>query len=742
MQRFKRTLLLLLALAGFGWAAVFAQSTDNPAAAEPKLFIVMLKPGADQDTCANDHQIIRRRIFRHAFNGFDASLDSATAASLKADDRVLAVVEDSVCAKVNTQTVSSGVRRMGLDHFPLVSVDGSGKQIDVNVAVVDTVIETNHPDLNIVQAVDFTGQGLVTSSIHATFVACVLAALDNNFGVVGVAPGAHLWSVRVVRENGVANMSDLVAGLDYVAAHASQIDVCNISLGSIYGGDNSGLRPLEQAAIQSIVNAGVVVVAATGNDGADIAGPDGILDNTDDTIPAGFPEVMAVSAVDPATEQLANFSNFSRKSHATPFVHSPGGAIDVALPGVDIFSSILNGNYEYASGTSIAAPHASGLVALYIATHGRATNAAGVYRIRQAIVDAAWPQNKWNAASTFDADANHEALGIPSIAWVTNAPNLVSITKTGAAVGLQFTTLTGYSNTLQFAPSLSPSATWSNLFSTNGTGGLATVTNTRVSTNRFYRLATTPVWNPLLTNTGIATNIGSLGASANGNYFGTSNHVAGALVNDNTNFAFRINAGAPGSRLRIPYQPAFNPSNEFSIEIWCKPSQTNWEGNVVSSEGISNNISGGWFLSQSDPARSAGTSWYFQCFNTSGNGAYTYIYSTAPVVSNVWYHLVGTFDGTNVAFYINGSSIASFALPAGQHFRPNAVSPFNIGEEGRGGHWLPGADFDECALYTNTLSAARVLAHYQNGTNATRSASYQSTVLADKPIGYWRLNEQ
>ncbi len=739
-----RSTIPALALAGLhflGAADAPAQITNRsvsvPAA---KRYIVMLQRGADQEGCASEHRLNRSQTFRHAINGFVADLDSAALARLKADARVLAVEEDIVCAHAIGQIIPNGIRRLGMDHFPMVSTDGSDKRINVDVALVDSGVQTNHPDLNVIQAVDFTGDGINTIFSHGTGCAGIIGALDNNLGVVGVAPGVRLWSARSIDNNNNGTLAQIVAGLNYVAAHADQISVCNLSIATYYGNDTSVIRTFEQPAVQALVNLGVVVVAGTGNDGGDIAGPDGIMDNGDDVMPAGFPESMAVSAMDPAADEISNYSNGSRTPHATAFVTSPGAAIDVAGPGNDILTTTVGSSYGRASGTSFATPHVSGLVALYIASHGRATNAAGVYAIRQAIINGALPQSQWNSTNTHDPDTNHEGLAMPSIAWATNAPKITGFAKAGSGVGLSFSTLNSYSNTVQFASSLSATSAWTKLYGTNGTGGIASITNPIVASNRFFRLATQPLINPLLTNRGVGTNIGSLGASANGSYLGTSNNVAGAIVNESTNSAVLLPIDTVGSRMTVPYQKALNPSNAFSIEIWSRPTQTNDAGTVVSSAAFVTNQLGGWALYQSNPTGADGNGWYFRCFNNSGNLTYNYVSWSGPLSTNSWYHLVGTFDGTNEVLYMNGFNVSSYAWPGGQRFRPNAIGPLELGVVHYGTSWGSGMH-DECALYTNALTAARVLAHYQSGTNGARVTPYQYTVLSDNPIGYWRLNE-
>ncbi len=251
-----------------------------------------------------------------------------------------------------------------------------------------------------------------------------------------MAPGARIWSLKVLGDDGSGWFSWSIAALDYVTQHASEIEVVNMSLGG------QGTLDSLRTAIESAVNAGVVVVVAAGNGLRDVYGDDG-FGTGDESIPASYPEAMTVSAMadfdgapggnvsdqnstvvfnacpHEGDDVFACFTNYSNSVVDDNPVTSPGAAIDVAGPGVSILSTLPGGNtYEAWSGTSMAAPHVAGAVALHIVEYGRANNAAGVYAIRQALIDAAEPQTDWRddddedgfELATGDPDGNHEGL--------------------------------------------------------------------------------------------------------------------------------------------------------------------------------------------------------------------------------------------------------------------------------------------------------------------------------------------
>ena len=469
-------------------------------------------------------------------------------------------------------------------------------------------------------------------------------------------------------------------------------------------------------------------IAAAKNDARDIAGPDHVLggDPTDDVLPAALPQVMAVSAMDPIGHQFAIFSNFSRSPHVLSFVSSPGAAIDVAAPGVDIATTTLGSSYDlHFGGTSAAAPHVAGLVALYISTHGRATDAAGVYRIRQAIIDAALPQSQWPCPNSFDPDVNHEGLAVASLSWAPSAPRFTHLAKVPQGVDVDFSTVAGYTHTLQAAASLGSPTLWTDIFSTNGNGASASVNDPTPALAQFYRL-TTRISAPFEASFASAGNLGTLGTVAAGTHTATSRGVPGAIVGDSGNSAVRMPAKIFGGCVQIPFQPLLNPVGPFSIECWAKPAQTADISSLAASHEFVETPSGrrnGWILYQMNSTLTDGNGFNFRCYNTSGETAVTAAAANVSITINTWYHVVGVFDGTNVVLYVNGTNVATTSIPGGSSFRANTSAPMAFLARSGGDYTYVG-DLDEGAFYPRALTAAEVLAHYQAGTNPAPAMPY------------------
>jgi hypothetical protein len=476
--------------------------------------IVTLRPGADRDGLVKEFGLKPNFLYRHALNGFAGPIDPDTIGRLKRDSRVLAVEADGPVALAG-QTIPTGILRMGLTDFPVAHINstsywnsatGVSQPIDVDVAVLDTGIDLAHPDLNVFQTVDFTGLGWDGQDCngHGTWVAGGIGAINNTFGVVGVAPGVRLWNVQVICP-GSSVWANFLAGMEYVATNADKISVANASLGTATSANNPYVAI--RTAVQSVVNQGVVFVAAAGNNGQDVAGTDGVWGVNpatgicDDFLPAAVPEAMAVSAMDVHTDQTAYFSNYSYLPRDTNFVTSPGGAIDVAAPGEDtgnasngILSTWIGETYNYLYGTSVASPHVAGLVALYIAANGRAYDAQGVYNIRQAIVNNSLPQSQWNNANPNPMKNGvvplPAPLAMPSENWVPQ-PWIVNAALVTNSLRMSFQTVPGYTYAVQYSASLTATSAWTVLTSTNGSGSLMSVTVADPapgSASRFYRL--------------------------------------------------------------------------------------------------------------------------------------------------------------------------------------------------------------------------------------------------------------
>ena len=436
MDSARRTGVLLVAAA---LVLAFVGEAAARGRVHPDDVIVVLKGKAKVRPLLKRHGIVARHLYGRALNGFAGRIPPGLRKKLALDPDVAFIEQDLPVWAVG-QTLPTGVDRIDADQ------NTTARPVDADIAIIDSGIDLDHPDLNVLVDKSTSFIGYTTSPDddygHGTHVAGTAAALDNGDGVVGVAPGARLWALKVLDQDGLGSFGDVIAAVDHVTAHADEIEVVNLSLGGYAKSD-----ALWQA-IRNSVAAGVVYVAATGNDSRDIYGPDGRLGSGDDFIPAAYPEVMAVSAMgdtdgeaggnggntsyDTADDTFAPFTNFS--GSAVPYnpVSSPGGAIDLAAPGVDILSTYKGGEYATGSGTSMASPHVAGAVALLIAQHGRANDAGGVAAIRQALINSAQPQSAWGPANTNDPDAKHEGLlyiaACPEPVPDTNAPATVTIT--------------------------------------------------------------------------------------------------------------------------------------------------------------------------------------------------------------------------------------------------------------------------------------------------------------------------
>lgn len=284
-------------------------------------------------------------VYTTAMRGFSARMPAEAAARVAAMNPQIAFYEaDGVVRAIapggkagppggggstSPEVLPAGVARVG------GPIDGTG----LTAWVIDTGIDLDHPDLNVdtARAANFNGRGDADDrNGHGTHVAGTIAAIDNDIDVVGVAAGATVVPVKVLGKSGNGRISDVIAGIDYVAANFNNGDVANVSLG---GGASDAL----DTAVLGAADLGVLFAIAAGNEGA-FAG---------DFSPARVehPNVHTVSATN-SNDVFASFSNWGNPP------------VDFAAPGVNVLSTLLGGGTLTLSGTSMATPHMTGVLLL------------------------------------------------------------------------------------------------------------------------------------------------------------------------------------------------------------------------------------------------------------------------------------------------------------------------------------------------------------------------------------------
>ena len=356
-------------------ALILVAALAAPAAAVPGIplagpqsvagaWIVTLEPGASSEVVAKEHaqQHGARvdHVYRHALNGYAARMSEQFAEQVSRDPRVASVERDQVVTAY-AQSTPTGIDRIDGELSSTVAGDASGA-VNVDVAVLDTGIAA-HTDLNVAGGYNCTTgnrKAWSDGNGHGTHVAGTIGAKDDVNGVVGVAPGARLWAVKVLTDQGSGTRSGIICGVDWVTGRGG-IEVVNMSLGG------SGTEPAGSGcstgdayhdAICRSVGSGVTYAVAAGNSAADSA----------NHVPAAYDEVITVSALadfngaaggggaatcrDDVDDTFANFSNH-------------GADVDLIAPGVCITSTWPGGGYHTISGTSMASPHVAGAAALY-----------------------------------------------------------------------------------------------------------------------------------------------------------------------------------------------------------------------------------------------------------------------------------------------------------------------------------------------------------------------------------------
>ncbi len=394
---------------------------------------------------ARQHGFSIQFSYQFALKGFSASMPRAAAEALANNPNVAYVEQDSYAYPVGIY-LPAGVLRINADDSPQWDVTATGplnansfnndltlnSPVDVDIAIIDSGV-ADDPDLDIFSKTDCSGgnprrgsceDGSASDGVgHGTHVAGTAAA--SGFSqLIGVAPGARIWAVKVFTDDGRGFCSWAIAGVDWVASHAGEIDVANMSL---------GCTASSQALIDAIAAstaAGVTYAVAAGNDDSD-AGT---------TSPANAPDAITVSAIadfdgfggglgssptnsggtvcpDEADDAFATFSNH-------------GSVVDIAALGVCVVSVWNDGLLYYASGTSMASPHIAGAAALihaelFASTGSRPTAA----EVRAELFARAIPQSDPDG---YDATNDDDGIREPLVNLATgpvNDPPTVAITN-------------------------------------------------------------------------------------------------------------------------------------------------------------------------------------------------------------------------------------------------------------------------------------------------------------------------
>ncbi len=357
---------------------LFAPMAAAAPSADATRVIVVLRdtagaPSEAAGALGRQYDFTPSQVYSHALKGFAAEVQAGRLNALRADPRVAFVSVDGEVHAVD-QTLPTGINRIEGDLSSQLS--GSNPSGSVNsvsgpaVAVIDTG-SGPHLDLNIAGGKNCSdGKRFNDGNGHGTHVAGTIGALDNGIGVVGVAPGVPIYSVRVLNNAGFGTWSSVICGIDWVTANVATIKVANMSLGGSGSDDgncgNTNNDALHKAICGS-VKAGVTYVVAAGNSNVDLQG----------FVPAAYNEVLTVTAMADfngrpgggaaatcradGDDTAADFSNWTT-------IRNIDAGHTIAAPGVCILSTWKGGGYNTISGTSMASPHVAGTAALCIAT--------------------------------------------------------------------------------------------------------------------------------------------------------------------------------------------------------------------------------------------------------------------------------------------------------------------------------------------------------------------------------------
>jgi subtilisin len=371
-------------------AICLGAASTPPASASDPGYVVVLQDGVT-DPVAEIGDLQRRDgvapqlRYTSALKGFSAQLTDQQVARLRGEPAVAYVIPDATFHAAGMESVIGGdavpvgIRRVGAATTAVAHSSANSA-----VAVLDTGIDLANADLNAISGINCVRKGTAAQDDngHGTHVAGIIAGRNNGSGVVGVAPGTKLYAVKVLGSNGSGTLSQVLCGIDWVSANAAALNlaVANMSLtgGGVDDGNcgRSNNDPEHQAICKS-TTAGVTYVAAAGNSSTTLAG----------SIPAAYREVLTATAMSDSDggpgglgvapsckkgeqdDSYATYSNYA--------VSVTDQAHTLAAPGTCVVSDKRRGGTVVYWGTSQAAPHVAGAVALCLGNGGAAGPCAG-----------------------------------------------------------------------------------------------------------------------------------------------------------------------------------------------------------------------------------------------------------------------------------------------------------------------------------------------------------------------------
>ncbi len=319
----KRSVLLMAA-----GATLLANSLLAEAARKPYL-IALRGPAASFRLPFGEEGREVKRF--HSVEGMAVELTDEEAARLRKSPRVRYLEPDRELQLLTSGPVATDARNRagqtvpyGIGMLNARAVWPLGRGNAIKVGVIDTGIDITHPDLAAVYkgGHDFANRDDIPEDQqgHGTHVAGTIAAIDNDFGVVGVAPNVELYALKVFGASGGARTADVILAVDWAIANG--LKVINLSLGS------EERSALEEAAFQRAYDAGVIAIAASGNSYE--TRPPGFVD-----FPAGYSTVLAVGAID----ESSRIAGFSQR----------GSDLELVAPGVGVLSSVIGGSGTFSA---------------------------------------------------------------------------------------------------------------------------------------------------------------------------------------------------------------------------------------------------------------------------------------------------------------------------------------------------------------------------------------------------------